>query len=424
MDRLASLIIFSAVAAVLFMGCISKPDIDTDGDGWVDEQELRAGTDPTNPDTDGDGLWDPHDPNPLVPEKTQDTQGIQPSVPPETPAIPVPETPLPTAESAPRTTTTTEQPTAAQQPTSTESPKPPVHYPSLDDIKKMEPSIKWEYDTREDIRNIAVASDAGYVAAGTESGVILIDDRGELIFKYPISGGIPGVSISADGEYIVAGGELFDGNIYLFDKKGNLLWRYYLGDRAEVNTISENGDFIVSGSSRGVFVFNRTGGIVKHLLGYRNPSTLAISPDGRYLAIGTTDGKIALIDDEVPLWEWSYGEMKNRIIDIDVSQDGRYVIAGTEIDDILMFDSSSYGKSNKLIRQFKTQDNPSDVLISKDTSFFAAYTQDDTLYYFDMSGKKVFEKKIETPYPYISLLPDGSYAVSDNREKKIYFFKP
>ena len=42
------------------------PIPDSDGDGWDDEQERRGGTDPHNVDTDGDGIWDPKDPNPLV----------------------------------------------------------------------------------------------------------------------------------------------------------------------------------------------------------------------------------------------------------------------------------------------------------------------------------------------------------------------
>jgi hypothetical protein len=40
---------------------------DSDGDGWSDEQEMRAGTDPYNKDTDGDGIWDPKDDNPTDP---------------------------------------------------------------------------------------------------------------------------------------------------------------------------------------------------------------------------------------------------------------------------------------------------------------------------------------------------------------------
>ena len=43
------------------------PIQDSDGDGLDDEQERRAGTNPHNVDTDGDGIWDPQDPNPLDP---------------------------------------------------------------------------------------------------------------------------------------------------------------------------------------------------------------------------------------------------------------------------------------------------------------------------------------------------------------------
>lgn len=40
---------------------------DSDGDGWTDAQEIKAGTDPYKKDTDNDGYWDPQDPNPLDP---------------------------------------------------------------------------------------------------------------------------------------------------------------------------------------------------------------------------------------------------------------------------------------------------------------------------------------------------------------------
>ena len=49
--------------------------VDSDGDGWIDEYEREIGTDPHNKDTDGDGYWDPKDPNPLdpaIPEKLKE----------------------------------------------------------------------------------------------------------------------------------------------------------------------------------------------------------------------------------------------------------------------------------------------------------------------------------------------------------------
>ena len=51
---------------VMFSGCVEAQD--SDGDGWTDQQEINAGTDPYNKDTDGDGYWDPNDGNPLDPD--------------------------------------------------------------------------------------------------------------------------------------------------------------------------------------------------------------------------------------------------------------------------------------------------------------------------------------------------------------------
>lgn len=49
----------------LVVAAVSQ-DIDSDKDGLKDAQEELLGTDPKNPDTDGDGLIDSKDPNPLV----------------------------------------------------------------------------------------------------------------------------------------------------------------------------------------------------------------------------------------------------------------------------------------------------------------------------------------------------------------------
>jgi len=49
--------------------------LDSDNDGLTDEQERLLGTDPTLPDTDGDGVIDSKDPNPLVPGKGGEASG-------------------------------------------------------------------------------------------------------------------------------------------------------------------------------------------------------------------------------------------------------------------------------------------------------------------------------------------------------------
>lgn len=51
---------------------------DSDGDGWSDEQERTAGTNPLKVDTDGDGIWDSKDSNPLVVE--EQNEPVEPNV--------------------------------------------------------------------------------------------------------------------------------------------------------------------------------------------------------------------------------------------------------------------------------------------------------------------------------------------------------
>ena len=56
-------------------------DTDDDGDGLSDIEEKRLGTDPLNPDTDGDGIPDGKDPHPLSKE-------VLPPLPPPAPILP------------------------------------------------------------------------------------------------------------------------------------------------------------------------------------------------------------------------------------------------------------------------------------------------------------------------------------------------
>jgi len=68
---------------------------DSDGDGWSNTQEKAAETDPNKADTDDDGYWDPHDPNPLDANIPVEKKLLEPA--PEHTAILTPTpTPIPT----------------------------------------------------------------------------------------------------------------------------------------------------------------------------------------------------------------------------------------------------------------------------------------------------------------------------------------
>ena len=94
-------IVLSLTVCLGITGCQdgeAAPPLDSDGDGWSDDREAKAGSDPFKVDTDDDGYWDPQDPNPLdatipaVPTPTHEPTH-------EPTPIPTP-TPLPTTSPA------------------------------------------------------------------------------------------------------------------------------------------------------------------------------------------------------------------------------------------------------------------------------------------------------------------------------------
>jgi len=110
---LICVLIVSVASGCILSGNDPEPPIDSDGDGWSDDEEELAGTDPYNADTDGDGIPDPVDPNPLVPQTT---------TPPPTTAPP---TTMPPTTTPPPTTTA---PPTTMPPTTT-----PPPFASLED---------------------------------------------------------------------------------------------------------------------------------------------------------------------------------------------------------------------------------------------------------------------------------------------------
>ena len=94
------------------------------------------------------------------------------------------------------------------------------------------------------------------VAGNYDGHVYLFNKIGELLWKYKTDGEVYSVSITSDGEYVVAGSEYYDSNnersygyIYLFNKRGELLWKYETDDDVNSVSITPDGEYVVAGSS-------------------------------------------------------------------------------------------------------------------------------------------------------------------------------
>ena len=126
-------------------------------------------------------------------------------------------------------------------------------------------SPEWKYKTGGSIGSVSITPDGNVVAGscgaiGEGDGcVYYFDKNGNLLWKYKIGDGV-GVSITPDGEYVVAESH---GNVYFFDKNGNLLWKYKTGDCAISVSITPDGEYVVAGSHNGnVYFFDKNGNLL------------------------------------------------------------------------------------------------------------------------------------------------------------------
>ena len=132
--------------------------------------------------------------------------------------------------------------------------------------------------------------------------VLFVSEGAEAIdpeWSYTTASTVQSVAISADGEYIAAGGN--DGTIRFFDKGSNMpLWSYSTEE---------------------------------------NVRSVAISAGGEYLTVGVNDGVIYLFerDSSTPLWSYTAG---HNVISVAISADGENIAAGSRDDNVYFFDKN------------------------------------------------------------------------------------
>jgi tricorn protease-like protein len=385
---------------LILAGCVKEEIPDTDGDGWDDAQEARAGTDPTKVDTDGDGLWDPLDPNPLDPEipgtKEEKPERVQEEV-----VEPVPETPQPTPPPE-----TPAMPPAEQ---------PELSYLEL--VQTSSPELVAEVNLGEQVSDLAASEK--YVAAAAEKGFYLFDFRGEQLFFYPTQAEPKHVALSPEG-VLYGTTEAWEGMMYAISG-GSLLWKRPTEGVVEELVLSGNGKVIAYSSYRKIYLLDAEKGVPLEVIKTDvSIASFALSWDASYIAVAGKGGTVSLYSREGELlWRWEGYTYRVDILSVAVDSRGEYVAAGTNYYRILVFSSAS----PRFPREIKTGAEVIKVFAAPDDSYLAAVSYDKNIYYFSSEGEVKLRRSYDRIYSKIAVSPAGGYATADNSIRHLYFFK-
>jgi len=155
----------------------------------------------------------------------------------------------------------------------------------------------------------SVSTDGKYTAVGgagsvfgDDGGVRLYDKAGGLLWQYAIDtttlgGDEYSVSISSDGAYLAAGNRGND-NLYSFGRDQELLWSHATGP-VEGVSMSADGNYIVAASSDEIYLFDRHENLLERFQ-LNNIQDVSMSADADMIVAVTGDNKVYAYRSGIP----------------------------------------------------------------------------------------------------------------------------
>lgn len=220
--------------------------------------------------------------------------------------------------------------------------------------------IKSSADNRLFVTSPGIHAAPGENKIPDEVGIYMFNDKGQQLWKFPISTkGYDGsdlcwgLDISPDGKYVAAG--CYNGNIYLLNQQGNLVKTYVGGNMVDVVAFSPDNKYLAfgpadNGRDIGLVDLQTYNYFWTDTIGDR-ARTISFSPDGKLVAVATPNGLLTMYDiNGKKLWRHSNGGLTTFLSNF--SGDGGIFYIGGKGREIIGYDPTSGSiKWSKIIDQ-------------------------------------------------------------------------
>lgn len=280
----------------------------------------------------------------------------------------------------------------------------------------------WKYDTGNTVTGVAVSSGGDYIIAGTQNGgLFLLNEQGTQVWKKTFTFEVVEVSISGDGNRILAGvAEHLTGepDVYLYDAGGNVVWKKDLIDSALpcAVSISQDGNYLaVADDSHKVRFFDGSGNQVWTKELADDVTSLSLTSTGDRLFASSLDNNIYCWDQTgAELWRY---ETQNDVDAVSVSPEGAYV-ASTGWRGLLFFDAEGHQLWNK------TYLPTSDVSISTNGEYVVtSYEYNSQIDLLNKTGGEIWQWNVESNIKSVAITSNGQYVTAGTQGGFVYFIE-
>ncbi len=285
------------------------------------------------------------------------------------------------------------------------------------------------------ITSVAISPNGQYVLSGSMDKTLKLwevkSGREVRTFKGHTTE-VQAVAFSPDGRYVVSGsldtGMLvfgimsMDKSLRLWDVNTGHEVRTFEGHLYGVSSVafSPDGRYVVSGNwDKTLKLWDvNTGHEVRTFTGHSGVvNSVAFSPDGRYVMSGSMDKTLKLWNvksgREVRTFQGHTGWVRS----VAFSPDGRYVVSGSLDNTLKLWEV----KSGREVRTFKGHTGQvRSVAFSPDRRYVVSGSHDETLKLWDVnSGREVRTFKDAGEVSSVAISPDGRYVVSGSSDEAV-----
>ncbi len=193
----------------------------------------------------------------------------------------------------------------------------------------------WQTRTGDIVYAVATSADGALIVLGSrDSTAYALDRSAARLWTYPTTNAVNAVAVSPDGAYVAVGSA--DGTLTLLSRAGRALWKRPTGAAVSAVALSAGATRVVYGAGSTAL---SNGNLTLHLLDHvgrpvgtatlsGSPRAVAITPDGRRIAVGADDDSVTLFDGTgKQIWQQGGGDIVDGVA---ISRDGARVAAGSE----------------------------------------------------------------------------------------------
>ncbi len=284
-------------------------------------------------------------------------------------------------------------------------------------------TVNWSQRTPNVINAVAMPSDCSQIAAAAGGAVVLYNaSDGTVIDKLDQPMAVNDIAYSPDGRYLAIG--LMNGRIMIYNpdtREAPFTLGYQTGGITSLVWMPDSLTLVSTGQDQTVLTWNtelreRENSYRKDIVG--KTDSLAVSPDGRLLAVGQGRGQVQVWDLE------SNTPLKQQIQTNDIehiafaSNQGKLILASTGLDKRVVL--TEIRIQQRLSSVVNTQGPASYALeISQDGTLMSAGPAQNGIGILNLKSKQIIPAGVEANAIEVALSPDGTKLATGTLEGTI-----